>query len=87
MGLVFCEDCQNETEDCIHLRAERRKLAKPLPRPNPVREYIAALNEAYRPARSLAEFLRRDDGWVDCPCGIRHEPPVRCEPRESLDEL
>lgn len=100
MDWIFCEICQNEVRDCAHLQMERRELREGpqprigvkqtksyKPRHNPVREYIDALNEAYRRPGSFAEFLRRDDGWVGCSCGIRHEPPFCCEPGESLDDL
>jgi hypothetical protein len=97
MALTFCEICQNEVIDCEHLRMQAHKKAcrdrawnkvmglKPR---NPAREYCAAINEAYRPfPKTLAEFLQETAHYVDCVCGIRHEPPTCCEPGESLDDL
>jgi hypothetical protein len=75
----WCDQHQGDILDCCvpAYRAAQKRKARALP---PVK-----LQNSF--PRTLREWFAETAHWVTCPCGIRHEPPVCCQPGESLDEL
>jgi hypothetical protein len=75
----WCEEHHGDILDCCvpaFKAAQKRRYARPG-------------NKPAKPClpRKLGELFAETAHWVTCPCGIRHEPPVCCQPGESLDEL
>jgi hypothetical protein len=72
-GMEFCEECQCEMLDCIHLRREAhlRRLR------DAAWDKVMKKSKPGPKRMTLWEFLYEGrEHWVSCWCGIRHEPPV-----------